>query len=90
MDAQFLENYAGTSKRSSKRVVVSTAVQYQWKICTTDISKALVQGVTYKELAEAIGETLREVNFILPGYCVAILKQLPGYETFDPTKEVLH
>jgi hypothetical protein len=32
-------------------------------ICTTDISKAFLQGVTYKELAEATGEPLREVHF---------------------------
>ena len=46
--------------------------------------------MTYKELAEATGEPLREVNFVLPAYCVAILRNIPGYEDFDPAAEVLH
>ncbi|MFM7977795.1 MAG: hypothetical protein ACKPKO_00635, partial [Candidatus Fonsibacter sp.] len=65
-------------------------VQNTWDICTTDISKAFLQGVTYKELAEATGEPLREVNFVCPAYCIALLRQIPGYETFNPTLEVLH
>ena len=33
----------GTSQRYSQRVLVSVAVQSQWDICTTDISKAFLQ-----------------------------------------------
>eukprot|EP00969_Alexandrium_andersonii_P244037 10782619-Alexandrium_andersonii.AAC.1 len=54
-----------------------------------DISKAFLQGVAYKELAEAAGEPLREVNLCFPQYCVQVLHQLPGYEDFDPAMEVL-
>ncbi|MFM7989942.1 MAG: hypothetical protein ACKPKO_62575, partial [Candidatus Fonsibacter sp.] len=60
------------------------AVHNAWDICTTDISKAFLQCVTYKELADATGEPLREVNFVLPTYCIALLRQIPGYETFNP------
>ena len=58
--------------------------------CTTYISKAFLQGVTYKELAEATGEPLREVNVALPPYCMICLRQIPGYENFNPAMEVLH
>ncbi len=45
-------------------VLVPEAVNHGWDVCTADISKAFLRGVTYKELAEATGEPLREVNFI--------------------------
>ena len=90
MDAVGLESYAGTSQRYSQRMLVSEAVKKGWDICTTDISKAFLQGVTYKELAEATGEPLREVNFYLPAYCIPILRKIEGYQDFDPNKEVLH
>ena len=48
MDAKGLENYAGTSQRYSQRIAVSVAVQHGWDICTADLSKAFLQGVTYK------------------------------------------
>ena len=90
IQASQLESYAGTALRFSQRLVVSEAVLRGWDIGTTDISKAFLQGVTYKELAEATGEPLREVNFDLPAYCVPILRQLPGWENFDPRVEVIH
>eukprot|EP00969_Alexandrium_andersonii_P264821 11704978-Alexandrium_andersonii.AAC.1 len=77
MDAQGLENYAGASRRYSQRLLVSEAARHSWGICTTDISKAFLQRLTYKELPEATGEPLREVNFYLPADCVAALKQIP-------------
>ena len=88
MDARRLDNYFDTSQRYSQRVLVSVAVQNTWDICPTDISTAFLQGVTYKELAEATVEPLREVNFVLPAYCVAVLRKIPGYEDFDPATEV--
>ena len=30
------------------------------------------------------------MNFVLPAYCVAVLRKIPGYEDFDPATEVLH
>ena len=61
-----------------------------WDIATTDISKAFLQGVTYKELAELTGEPIREVNFYLPPSSVILLRQVPGFENFNPISEVLH
>jgi len=46
--------------------------------------------VTYEELARLTGEPLREVNFTLPPNNVPMLRQVPGFESFDPAKEVLH
>ena len=85
-----LASYAGTSSRYSQRLLVSEAVMRGWDLATTDISKAFLQGVTYKELAELTGEPLREVNFYLPDYCVPFLAKLKGFGGFDPRTEVIH
>ena len=90
LDAKGLESYAGTASRFTQRILVSEAVVRRWDFCTTDISKAFLQGVTYEELAEATGEPLREVNFYLPSYCYEFLRKLPGWEDFDPKTEVIH
>jgi hypothetical protein len=82
------DTYAGTSSRCSQKILVSEAARQKWPICTADISKAFLQGVTYKELSEITGEPLREVNFTLPRYNIAQLCQIPGFETFNPDKEV--
>ena len=89
-DAQNLDSYAGTSQRYSQRLVCSEAAFRGWPICTTDISKAFLQGVTYEELAELTGEPIREVNFYLPAHCNDILRQVPGFEDFDEGSEILH
>ena len=65
--ARELDSYAGTAQRFSQRVVCSEAVLRGWDLVSADISKAFLQGLSYKELAEATGEPLREVNFYLPG-----------------------
>ena len=90
LDSEFLESYAGTASKHSQRILCSEAVQRQWDLASTDISKAFLQGVTYKELAEATGEPLRDVNFELPKWCIPYLQRIPGFEDFDPSKEVLH
>ena len=89
-DAQNLDSYAGTSQRYSQRLVCSEAAHRGWPICTTDISKAFLQGVTYEELAELTGEPIREVNFYLPQHCNSILRQVPGFEDFNESVELLH
>jgi hypothetical protein len=90
IDARTLDSYAGTAARHTQRLLVSEAVCRGWDIVSVDISKAFLQGVTYKELAEATGEPLREVNFYLPEYSVAFLRLLPGWESFDPRYEVIN
>jgi hypothetical protein len=85
-----VDRYAGTSSKCSQKILVSEAVRRGWDICTTDISKAFLQGVTYKELAALTGEPEREVNFYLPAANISLLRRIPGFETFDPQTEVLH
>ena len=85
-----VDRYAGTSSKISQKLLAPQAVYRRWDICTTDISKAFLQGFTYKELAEITGEKLREVRFYLPARNVAILRRIPGYESFGPQQEVLH
>jgi len=79
---QDIDRYAGTSSKCSQKILVSEAVRRGWDICTTDISKAFLQGVTYKELAELTGEPEREVNFYLPAGQIALLRKVPGFESF--------
>ncbi len=83
LDTKDLDSYAGNASRFTQRILVSEAVIRRWDICTTVISKAFVQGVTYEELAVATGKPLREVNYSLPAYCVESIKQLLEWETFD-------
>jgi hypothetical protein len=85
-----VDRYAGTSNRSSQKVLVSEAVLREWDICTADISKAFLHGVTYEELAKLTGKKQREVNFYLPASNIALLQKVPGFEDFNPAKEVLH
>ena len=89
LDKAELIRYAGTSQRYSQRLLVSEAANRGWPIACTDISKAFLQGVTYDELSKMTGEPLRDVSFYLPPSSIAILKQLPGYENFNPALEVL-
>ena len=51
-----VDRYAGTSNRSSQKLLVSEAVIQGWKIYSADISKAFLQGVTYEELAQLTGD----------------------------------
>ena len=90
LDKSVVDTYAGTSQRYSQRMLVSECVKRKWQLVAADISKAFLQGVTYEELHKATGEPLREVNFYLPPASIPILKQVPGYESFDARTEVLH
>ena len=85
-----VERYAGTSSKCSQKIVVSEAVRRGWDLCTADISKAFLQGLTYEELSQLTGEPAREVNFYLPAYNTPLLKKIAGFESFDPATEVLH
>ena len=90
IEKHLIDRYAGTAQRYSQRCLASEAVVRKWDIATTDISKAFLQGVTYKELAEITGEPLREVNFYLPSANTHLLNQVEGFSGFNPQTEVLH
>jgi hypothetical protein len=90
VEKHLVDRYAGTSQRYSQRILASEAILRGWRIATTDISKAFLQGVTYKELSELTGAPIREVNFYLPATNVHLLQQVEGYSNFNPSIEVLH
>ena len=71
-----IDRYAGTSSRAAQKLIVSEAVKWGWPICTADISKAFLQGVTYAELAKQTSEPLREVNFDLDWESTEYLKRV--------------
>merc|ERR1712051_304790 len=89
-DRADIDRYAGTSSRCAQKLLVSEAVRNGWPICTLDISKAFLQGVTYEELHALTGEPMREVNLYLPASNIPLLRQIPGFKNFDPQAEVLH
>ena len=60
-----------------------------WTLASTDIPKAFLQGVSYTELAEVTGRPERQVSFELTGQPIFCLRQLPGFEGFNPAREVL-
>ncbi len=86
VDKDLVAKYAGTSQRYTQRILCSEAVIRGWDIANTDISKAFLQGVTYKELAEMTGEPLREVNFDLPPILCSFYAQDPRMGNARPSK----
>ena len=88
--ADYILTFAGTSSRTSQKLIVSEAVIRGWPIVTLDVRKAFLKGVSYKQLAEATGEPERDVNFELDAQGLAALRQCKGFEDFDPQFEILH
>eukprot|EP00975_Prorocentrum_lima_P026957 5669632-Prorocentrum_lima.AAC.1 len=54
-----------------------------------DISAAFLKGMTFKEIAKEIGDTVRSIQFDLPPGDVWILRTLPGMEDYDGSLEIL-
>ena len=82
-------NFSATATKFSQRLLVSEAVQRSWCIASTDISKAFLQGITYKELSSQTGAPERQVHFELCNRAAPLLEQIPGFQNFDPTRELL-
>jgi len=61
-----IATYASTATRWAQRVICSFAVLMQWTILTWDVSNAFLRGMSFEELAQLTGETLREVQFEVP------------------------
>ncbi|CAE7222318.1 unnamed protein product [Symbiodinium sp. CCMP2592] len=85
-----LENFAATGSRQSQRLLSSeVACHSGWKLVAVDVAKAFLQGMSYQEMSELTGEDEHEVHFDLPTREAEYLKQVPGFEGFDPRKETL-
>jgi hypothetical protein len=89
-DRRDVDRYAGASSRCPQKFLVSEAIERGRDIAATDVSKALLRGVAYEELAELTGEKPREVNFYLPASNIPLLQKVPGFGNFNPTREVRH
>ena len=74
-----IDRHAGASSRCAQKLIVSEAVRNGWDICTADVPKAFLQGVTYEELSEMTGDPLREVNFYLPTDNIPLLRMIPFF-----------
>ena len=84
LDADILETYAGTAGRTSQRLLTSEAANHpHWEFMTIDVNKAFLQGATYQELEALTGDAPREVCFTLPRGMAELIRQIPGYETYD-------
>eukprot|EP00959_Pyramimonas_sp_CCMP1952_P395683 8290927-Pyramimonas_sp.AAC.1 len=82
------ENYSGTASRQSQRLINSeTACRPTWVLATIDIEKAFLQGLTTAEVAACTGEEQEVTHFTLPPGAAAILRLIPGYETYDEHAE---
>ena len=57
-------------------------------MCSADVSKAFLQGLTYEEIAKDTGAPLREAHF--EHGCVPSLRHVEGLEDFNPSTEMLH
>jgi len=83
-EAFSVDTFSGTAKRQSQRLLASEAAcNLHHIIASLDVDKAFLKGFTYKELAELTGEKERTVCFKLPPGSAAILRKIPGFETFD-------
>ena len=54
-----------------------------WELMTIDVNKAFLQGATYQELEAITGEAPREVCFMLSNGMADVLRQIPGFESYD-------
>eukprot|EP00435_Cladocopium_sp_Y103_P048141 s730_g14.t1 len=88
LDRQETATFAGTSTRWSQRLLIHVATQMQWELWSADISEAFLRGLTFAELHESGGQ-LREVQISLPPGGEFLLRDIEGYEDFDPFSEVL-
>ena len=63
-EAFSLDTDSGTAKRTSQRILASEAACHpDFILASLDIDTAFLQGFTYKEFAEATGESERMVCF---------------------------
>ena len=84
------DTYAGTASRSSQRLLVSEAALHpEWTFATTDISKAFLQGMTYKEISQATGGAEKVMHFTLPKGCDVVLSSFDGFKGYSERWEVL-
>ena len=89
LESAALTTYAGTTTRWGQRIVTAIAAQKGWPILIADVGCAFLRGLTFKELSELQGTPVRVVCMELPADSAALLRTIPGFETFSLAVEVL-
>eukprot|EP00975_Prorocentrum_lima_P010591 2248708-Prorocentrum_lima.AAC.1 len=72
-----------TATKWAQRAVNACAAQTSYTLFSMDIYAAFLKGMTFKEIAKEIGDTLHSVQFDFPPGDVWILRKLPGMEDYD-------
>ena len=70
-------------------MATAIAAQKGWPIVIADVGCAFLRGLTFKELSELQGTPVRVVCMELPADSAALLRTIPGFETFSLSVEVL-
>ena len=84
------DTFAGTSTRWGQKAIVAIAVQQDWPVWSADVSSAFLRGQSFEQIAKETGLEVRSVQFDMPQGSVPLLRQIPGFETFDPTTDCLN
>jgi len=87
--ASSLETYASTATRWGQRFVVSTCVNYDFRILVWDVSTAFLQGMDFRQLSETTGEEVRQVCFEPPKGAERYFKELDNATHYEPARHVL-
>ncbi|CAK0801133.1 unnamed protein product, partial [Prorocentrum cordatum] len=89
MQSPELSTFAGTTTRWGQRLVNQVTAQRKWRLFSADISQAFLRGLTFEQVAAMDGEVKRKVQFTMPPGSIPVLRQLEGYEDYNPVTEVL-
>lgn len=85
LEAFGLDNFSGSARRTSQRILASEAAcNTDFILASLDVDKAFLKGFAY-----TTGEKERTVCFKLPPGSASILRALPGYEDYDETRHCL-
>ena len=84
VEAFCIAAFSGVARRGSWRFLASEAAcDKEWTIAPVRIDEVSLQGLTYKELADATGEKGRTACFALPPGSASVLRALPDFENCD-------
>ena len=74
---------------AQKLLVSECACRPDFMLCTIDIEKAFLQGMSVEEVSEATGTPQEETYFTLPSGSAAILRKIKGFESYSEHTHVL-
>ena len=83
---------ASTASRWGQRLVCQVVVQMGWKLFSFDVSSAFLQGLPFEQqsmIAPSGAGSERTVHLEIPKGSLELVKQLDGFQSFDPMKHVL-